>query len=71
MHILIGIHHSEFVDLFKSQLNPPTPEKKAAMLYFSERFELTEFFMLTSLLSITKLIEYEYQVFYLHVLQLI
>ena len=33
----IGIHHSELVGLFKSKLNFPTPEKKAAMLYFSER----------------------------------
>ena len=30
---------------------PPTPEKKAAMLYFSERFELTEF-VSSKLLSI-------------------
>ena len=50
-HILIkfiGIHHSEFVGLFNSQLPtpnsiPPTPEKKAAILYFSERFELRGF----------------------------
>jgi len=42
-HILIkfiGIHHSELVDLFKSKLNFPTPEKNAAMLYFSGRFKL-------------------------------
>lgn len=39
------------------------------MFYFSVRFELIEFVMFAHLLSITKLMEYGYQVFYLHGLQ--